>query len=232
MVVGSGLIGKRFQHYANDEQHLIFASGVSNSSTNEEKEFKRESDLLLHTSVSHPHKKLTYFSTCSIYDNYLSQSRYVQHKRYMEELVKKHSGGFTIFRVSNPIGFTKNHHTFFNFFIDHIQTNTPFTIWANAERNLIDIDDVYKVCDHILQNHLFENEVVNVANPANYSVLHIVQTLEQFLKAKANYTLIDKTSIPVIDVSAVRPLYDQLSVLFSKNYLWQLLEKYFRKDEL
>ena len=232
MVVGSGLIGRRFKEYADDEHYLIYAAGVSNSSTKDDQEFKRERDLLLQTSKNNPEKKIIYFSTCSIYDNHLSQSHYVQHKLQMEDLVEKHTGGFVIFRVSNPIGFTTNHHTFFNFFIEHILSDTPFHIWANAERNLIDIDDMYSACHHILQNNLYKNSIVNVANPHNYSVLHIVQTLEQYLHKKAVYVLEDKTSVPTIDVSAVMPIYNQLHISFTKNYLWHLLDKYFHKDEL
>ncbi|TKK68925.1 NAD-dependent epimerase/dehydratase family protein [Ilyomonas limi] len=232
MVVGSGLIGKRFKNYIDDKQYLIYAAGVSNSSTKEEHAFQREVNLLQEVSINNADKKIVYFSTCSIYDNYLGKSLYVKHKLHMEKLVAAHSGGFIIFRVSNPIGFTTNHHTFFNFFIDHIKTNTPFDIWVNAERNLIDIDDMHSVCNHILRNKLFENSIVNVANPHNYSVLFIVKTLEQYLHTKATYTLTDKRSIPEIDVSAIIPIYKQLSISFTKNYLWQLLEKYFPRNAL
>ena len=91
---------------------------------------------------------------------------------------------------------------------------------------------MFSVCNYILQNNLFENNIVNVANPHNYSVLQIVQTLEQYFHIKALYTLIDKTSIPAIDVSAIMPFYQQLHISFTRNYLWQLLDKYFHKDEL
>ncbi len=116
MVVGSGMIATRFQNYKDDDRFVIFASGVSNSATKSADEFDREKQLLVQAKKLNTGKRFIYFSTCSIYDESLIHSLYVQHKLQMESLVAKHTGGFTIFRVSNPIGFTENKHTLLNFF--------------------------------------------------------------------------------------------------------------------
>ncbi len=232
MVVGSGLIGKRFKAYSDSTAHLIFASGVSNSSAADTIAFEREAELLAATSVVHPKKILVYFSTCSIYDVALAQSPYVRHKVAMEKLVAMHAGGYIIFRVSNPVGHTPNNNTVFNFFIQHIQSGLPFTVWAEAQRNLIDLDDMYSACDFILQQQLFLNRIINVANPVNYRVLDIVQVIEKYLHRRAIYTLVDKASAPLIDVTDILPVYKSLSISFGENYLWQTLEKYFPQDEL
>jgi nucleoside-diphosphate-sugar epimerase len=227
MVVGSGMIAKRFYEYVNDDRFIIFASGVSNSSTKEKDAFEREKNLLLQTGEAHPDKRLVYFSTCSIYDDSLTGSLYVQHKLLMETLVAKHSGGYTIFRVSNPVGNTQNKHTLLNFFIYALLHHQPFTVYSKAERNLMDIDDMYRLCHFILQQSLFINGIVNIANPVNYPVLYIISTLEAYFSTQANITIKDKHSVPEIDTTAIQPLYKQLNISFGAGYLLHLLQKYY-----
>ena len=45
MVIGNGLVASAFSKYKNDDDVIIFASGVSNSSTNKKEEFEREINL-------------------------------------------------------------------------------------------------------------------------------------------------------------------------------------------
>ncbi|MEJ0107136.1 MAG: hypothetical protein WDO19_33435 [Bacteroidota bacterium] len=89
MVIGQGLIAKRFSSYQADNSYVIFASGVSNSSDKDIANFEREKKLLIKTIHEHADKALVYFSTCSMYDNTLKNSFYVQHKIEMEETIKK-----------------------------------------------------------------------------------------------------------------------------------------------
>ena len=56
MVIGHGMIAKHFSKYIDDENLLVFASGVSNSSTTKEADYTREQDLLLHALQHHPQK--------------------------------------------------------------------------------------------------------------------------------------------------------------------------------
>ena len=47
MVIGSGLIGSIFYKYKDDENVVIFASGISNSQNNVAEDMKREENLIL-----------------------------------------------------------------------------------------------------------------------------------------------------------------------------------------
>ncbi len=227
MVVGSGMIATRFQEYKDDNRFVIFASGVSNSATKNTDAFDREKQLLVQAKKLNAGKRFIYFSTCSIYDESLIYSLYVQHKLQMESLVAKHTGGFTIFRVSNPIGFTENKHTLLNFFINAIKNKQPFTVFNPAERNLIDIDDMFAVCHSILQQNLFINAIVNIANPTNYSVLYIIKHIEAFLMREAVFTTINKQSVPKIDTSLIQPLFESLDIHFDSGYFGKMLKKYY-----
>lgn len=227
MVIGNGMIAKRFSSYRENNAVVIFASGVSNSSQNLPEAFAREENLLKETILEHPGKKLVYFSTCSVYDPSLKQSPYVLHKLAMESLIRETAATFTLFRVSNPVGKTDNPHTVFNFFIQHILRKIPFQVWKYASRNLMDIDDMFAVCDEIIRGDLFVNGHVNVANPVNYPVISIVRSIEEHFHTDGKYTLVDKGNSPLIDTTAVQELFGKLGIDFNNTYLPGLLNKYF-----
>ena len=226
MVIGNGMIATRFSNYAENGDVLIFASGVSHSASATATDFARERALLLETMQLHPGKLLVYFSTCSVYDPSLHAGKYVIHKLEMEALIKQHARSWLIFRVSNPVGNTQNTATVLNYFAGHILQQQHFELWEAAARNLIDLDDMFTLCHYFIQKPV-ANEVINIASPVNYPVQEIVQALEKQLQQKADFTLVDKGSSPVIDTTQIQPLFTELNIHFPGNYLEQLLQKYF-----
>src|SRR5690349_6695322 len=104
MVIGNGMIAKRFNSYKDNKDVLIFASGVSNSKNRNQAQYDRESDLLEKTIEANPSKVLVYFSTCSIKDPGEANSPYVEHKKQLEDLIQKKLERYYIFRVSNIAG--------------------------------------------------------------------------------------------------------------------------------
>jgi nucleoside-diphosphate-sugar epimerase len=232
MVVGNGLIAKAFQNYKSKDHFLIFASGVSDSKSDNESDFKREYDLLSESISNNPEKKIVYFSTSSVFDNDLKETPYAKHKIKLENLIKKNASSYNIFRLSNLAGFSNNPNTILNFFYFHIVQGRHFDLWKNSERNIIDIEDVYRVINYALENNLFENEIVNMANTNNYQVNHIVETIEKFVNLKAIFTEKNKGGKISIDVSKVKPLFELLKIEFEENYLSRLLAKYYPKHDL
>ena len=77
MVVGNGMMANDFAMRKNDEKHIIFASGVSNSTETSQEAFLREERLLHHIIEAYPDKIIVYFSTCGIYDSTLHNSPYI-----------------------------------------------------------------------------------------------------------------------------------------------------------
>lgn len=226
MVLGNGLVAGGFKAYEQDERYLIFASGVSNSTSRDIRAFAREKDLLKKTIGENPEKILIYFGTCSIYDESLQDSPYVIHKLEMESMVAKHNH-YHIFRISNLAGKTNNPHTVLNFFVQHIRSGDFFFAWKNASRNIIDLDDAVAVCSHIITQGLFKNEIVNIANPANYPVTQIIRAVEETLRKKGNYELIDKGNAPVINTQNIQKIFPALNIYFDDNYLNNVIKKYF-----
>jgi UDP-2-acetamido-2,6-beta-L-arabino-hexul-4-ose reductase len=227
MVIGNGMIATRFHDYITDERFVIFASGVSNSASIDPAEFQRERQLLENTLNANKSKHLVYISTCSIYDPALQHSAYVIHKLAMEQVIQNSGNNHTIFRASNPVGNTANTHTFLNYFIDHIVNRIHFDLWQYASRNLIDMDDMYKLINYFLQEEADSNRVINIANPFNYPVLDIAKAIEQHFNIQGNYTIVEKGSSPLIDTAVIQPLFSRLGIHFGDNYLGNLLVKYF-----
>ena len=227
MVIGNGLIASQFYDYHLSSDIVIFASGVSNSSANDQTAFSRERKLLTETIQKFPKRKLVYFSTCSIYDPSLEQSAYVKHKCEMEEIIKVQAKKYLILRLSNPIGRYNNPHTFFNYFIDCISTGRDFEIWANAERNIIDVEDFSNLSKSIIEDEAYTNSVVNIANIHNYKIPEIVLAIEQHYNLKGHFNILNKGNKLSINTSVVGNLYPSLQIKFGPGYIARILTKYF-----
>ncbi len=92
MIVGSGDIASVL---TDREDRLYFASGVSNSKETRRTEYEREKKLLM---AQDRYRHIVYFSSLSIF---YSDSLYAQHKRRMENLIKKTFKHYTIIRIGN-----------------------------------------------------------------------------------------------------------------------------------
>jgi hypothetical protein len=90
MIIGKGSVASVLE----DRDDLVFfASGVSNSSCTDEKEYEREFNLLKTVPAD---KHIVYFSNLGIY---YKQDRYTQHKRDVEEYIRNNYISYTIVRI-------------------------------------------------------------------------------------------------------------------------------------
>ncbi len=221
------MIANRFINYQDDNNTIIFASGVSNSKDMDEEKFLREFNLLEQTVRNHPENTIVYFSTCSIQDSDLASYPYIIHKKRIEEFVKKNVGAYYIFRVSNVAGISNNPYTLLNYFIFNILKGNPLTVWKNAGRNIIGIDDMYAIVNYFLSEEKQLNTTINIANPENYPVPYIIACIERHLNKRAICNEIERGTDYRIDVSEIKPVTNKLNLQFDKNYLPSLLKKYY-----
>lgn len=118
MIIGHGDIASALK---DKENFLFFASGVSNSQERRESQFQREIDLLL---KQDKYKHIVYFgSLCVFYSN----SRYAQHKKQMEKLVRDNFKHHTIIRIGN-ITWGENSHTLINYLRARAKKGKPLEI--------------------------------------------------------------------------------------------------------
>jgi nucleoside-diphosphate-sugar epimerase len=227
MVIGNGLVARRFELYNSKDNFLVFASGVSNSKTKNPEAYNREMKLLKDSVQKCNTQSLVYFSTCSIYDPREKGSAYVQHKLQIEDFIQTRAKQYHIFRISNLAGISPNPNTLLNFFFNHVKNGVNFDLWTKACRNIIDVDHTYMIIDHILKNNLFPNQVINIANPVNHPVKEIISTIETFLNIKSNYIEIDRGTCFEIDISSIQPIIQKLAIRFDPEYVRDILNKYY-----
>jgi Nucleoside-diphosphate-sugar epimerases len=221
------MVAERFKKMEHQDHFLIFASGVSNSKCEDDQAYKREYDLLAHAIAQNQGKHLVYFSTTSIFDPFESESKYVRHKLALEQFIKERAASYNIFRISNLVGHSNNKNTVINFYVEQILHATPFQLWKNATRNLIDVDDAFQIIQYILANALFKNEIVNIANPESYTTQSIINAIEIFFEKKAIYEEVNRGTSFSIDISLIQPIVHQLGIHFDKGYRNKLLNKYY-----
>jgi hypothetical protein len=229
MIIGNGLIAKAFhENYANNDDVLIFASGVSNSSNTDPKEFIREKTLL--ESILLEQKKIVYFSTCSIEDPSLENSLYILHKLQMEHLVKG-VNDYLIFRLPQLAGKTHNQNTLLNFLYRKIINQEFFEIYAKASRNIVDIDDIKSIASYIIDANQTKNNIENLAQPIYINVIELVNLFENILGKKALYKRADKGSVYKVKNTLMLEVANKLNINFNSDYLRKTLMKYYSVDK-
>lgn len=213
--------------YDNSASVVIFASGVSHSKEINQNAFRREEDLLRSHLARCKGSLFVYFSTCSMYDPQQSETPYVVHKLRMEKIIEECGSDYLICRVSNVVGRTENRLTVFNFLVDSISRGKNFTLWRNAIRNIIDVDDVVVLVDHIIAHRESFPKIVNIANPYSYAVSDVVDKMEAYFGRRGNYSTIEAGLKFEIDVSAVSLICEKLALDFHGSYIQRLLRKYY-----
>ena len=228
MLVGDGMIARRFRAYADRSDVVLFASGVSNSKETRPEPYARERQLVKDTLEKAPGCLFVYFSTASIADPTEQGSPYVMHKMAIEDLIKEEASAHLIIRASNVVGGPGNPHTILNFFVDRIRRQESFSIWKHAVRNVIDIDDLYQLVDGYVADPATWNQTLIVANPYSVSPLVIVQAIERHTGQKAAYELLDKGVPFTLPAEATSKLLPNNGDDWQpEQYITRLLKKYY-----
>ncbi len=225
MIIGNGLIASLFKEF-NQENIILFASGVSNSSETDPAQFKREEDLVKKTLSENPDKLFIYFSTCSIYDSSKTNSAYVLHKLHIEDLIKTTADDYLILRVSNVVGNGGNPNLLMNYLVRSVQNKATINVHTKATRNLIDAEDVQQITLDLIQKKEY-NKIINIAYPSNYSIIELLEIIERYYHTKLDLNLTKSGSNYNIDVSQLEE-YFKKSVNFGKeDYICKMLKKYY-----
>jgi|ERR1051325_2080450 nucleoside-diphosphate-sugar epimerase len=225
MVVGKGLIARALSGFQKDGSVLIFASGVSNSAETREEEYQREKRTLL--SHDRGTDLLVYFSTSSVFDPSQANSRYVIHKKEMEELVTGSFKSSLVIRLPILVGSSHNPYTFFNFIRHSIDQNRPFELYKNAWRYLFDVEDLISVFPLLLREFKQGKNKLNVSYDNGESVVKLVGIFEQVLGKKANVKVMDKGSKYIINnKDFLQFLSSNKLALPPENYNYSVIKKY------
>lgn len=231
MVIGKGLISTSFKNYENNNNFVIFASGVSNSKEEREEEFLREKKLLSEIWKLNKNKILIYFSTCSIFDEDSKNSKYVSHKKEMEEIIKEKFEKFIIFRLPNIISWSKNKNTSFNFFKNKIKSDEIIFCKKNAYRYFIDIEDIKNTIPFFLEDSKFLNKSINVCFNNKIKVKTFILELSKILTKNPIINIIDGGSNYKVNNKIFLEEIHKNKYKIDKDYNKKIIKKYIKNED-
>lgn len=224
MIIGNGMIANALLSFKDDNENIIFASGVSNSKETNEEAFKREIDLLLNQDKT---KNLIYFSSCSIYDITLQDSHYVKHKIRMEKLIQEQFNKFCILRLPTLIGRTNNPFTFFNNIRNKIIQNEEVVVFKNAWRYIFDVEDLSILLPIMLKNNVIQNKTIDLAYDNAVTVSSIVGSMFALLRKPYNINLIEAGQCFVIHNKRFLNFLKEYNInIFYDDYNFDRISKY------
>ncbi|WP_426662534.1 NAD-dependent epimerase/dehydratase family protein [Rhodanobacter aciditrophus] len=231
MIVGKGLLAKAFeQHFGDNRDVVIFASGVSNSLETRLSEFARE-ELLLRELLDPSIGRFVYFGSCGAKADESELTAYMRHKLAMESLVLSVPHGLVL-RLPQVVSRAANPHTLTNFLRDRIVTGEHFTVWSRAERNLIDIDDIVDIAVHLIRCLPQEATAVSVASLRSLLMPEIIQIFERVLGRSANCTYQDAGAPLSIDTTVAREISLELGIELGNGYAERIINKYYATDSV
>ena len=225
MIVGNGLIASLFTE-CDQENIIFFASGVSNSLETKKEEFLREENLIKKTITENLNKVFIYFSTCSIYDSSKADSQYVLHKLKMEQIITQLCSQYLILRLSNAVGNGGNPNLLINYLVRSVKNSETINVHTKATRNFIDTEDIKNIVIQLIKNKNF-NKIINIAYPENYTIIEILEILENFFQIKPKLNLVKSGSGYLIDILDIQDYFNQHALTNKETYLHKILEKYY-----
>ena len=229
MIVGNGLLARAFEpHFGGNPDVVIFASGVSNSLETRAGEFARERTLLRQL-LDGEAKRFVYFGSCGVTAQEAELTPYMKHKRLMESLVLSMPHGLVL-RLPQVVGRTENPHTLTNFLRDRIQSGEHFTVWAHAERNLMDIDDIVRIGVKLATDPTCETTAISIAASKSLLMPEIIRIFERVLDKAAHYSTIEKGAPMIIDTTALETLSVKLGIDLGDDYIERVIRKYYGPD--
>lgn len=230
MIIGSGLLAHAFAAaYSQRKDVCIYAAGVSDSGCTSASEFARERQRLADALRQAGQADVfVYFGTCSVADPEAVNTPYVQHKLAMEQMVRMHPH-YLILRLPQVAGKTPNPHTLLNYLYARISRSEAFSLWGEARRNIIDVEDVVAIAKQLIANNAARNATINIANVGNYPVAEIVRAMEHVVGKRAVFDVVERGSEYPIDTAAMLPVLGKAGVKFGSDYLERVIARYYEK---
>lgn len=225
IIVGSGLIAKALDKIPNNNDFLIFASGVSDSSETRELEFQREIDLIQESLLRN--KKLIYFSSLDVVLRKDKLNSYLRHKLNVEKILEKKSA--IVLRLPQLVGLRQNKKNLIPYLYNKIVNKKEFELKINYQRNLVDIKDLSKIVECLIKKKDYSEKFLNIFNPKFTKILDIIRIIEKLSNTDAIYTISEEDfEMNNLTVSEeYLSFLKESSVEFHNKYNYDLIKKYF-----
>jgi len=224
-VIGSGLLGRSFRSLALPGA-LYFCSGVSDSKETRASEFNRERELLLSVcEETQTFSSFVYFSSIMAPDR---ANKYFEHKYNMEELVRSlFPEKYLIVRLPQVVGMVKNT-TLFPELVRRIHGGLPVLVQRNATRSLIDIDDVVRITNKLIEVGARGLEI-NCIPDETLSVSDIVDFISDEIGCPADRVCVDEGVAQDADSRLMRQYLCEEDPVLLPGYTRFVVSKYAKK---
>lgn len=225
VIIGRGLLAERFSPcFSDDESVVIFASGVSNSTEQRQEAFDRERKMLI-DALELTRERLVYFSSCGVANRTAVATPYMRHKAAMEALVFESDCGLVL-RLPQVVGKTLNANTLTNYLYSRLSRGERFHVWGKAERNLIDVDDVYEIARvHIVSAPV--GSAIAIASNETLCMPEIVAIFERVTGLAATFDIVDAGERLDIDNRRSSEIAGALGIHIGMGYTESVIGKYY-----
>lgn len=223
IIIGKGLLGRAFEGF-HPQDHVVFCSGVSKSNETKKSEFHREKNLLDSISKNNRDKKIIYFSS---FIAGKVRSPYAIHKEDMEACVRQHAGGYLIFRLPQVVGITGNT-TLVSFLVESIINSSLIYIYRDAKRNLIDVDDVFRIVTSVCNKEV-EGETICIGAKHQISVNDIVDRISTILSTPVDKKILEGGYDQKVDLESLYRYLGKNDPLLTSIYPYDVLDRYVLK---
>ncbi len=240
-ILGRGFIASHLRPL--EDRHpdaVVLAAGVSSAASTSQDDFRREAELLetVIERCERTGRRLVFFSTASagMYGPLNREGRedgpvfphtpYGGHKLELERTIRKSGIDHLILRISHLVGPGQRPHQLIPALILQMSSGRV-RIHRGAHRDLIDIADVVRLVDRLLEIGI-SREVVNVASGVPFPVERIIDQIEQEIGRAAEHDYVDLPSdYPPVSIEKLRTLVpDIVTRTFGPDYPITVLDRY------
>ncbi|HEY5367875.1 MAG TPA: hypothetical protein VIJ75_02695 [Hanamia sp.] len=228
MIIGRGLLGNSLLEI-DDDKYLFYANGISNSVLHQIPRNNFEINEIEEIARQNNGKTFIYFSTSQVNSQLNHHRAYVKHKLFVEELITKKFPDYLIVRTTNLVGHNPwNTHTLFNYLYNAITVNEQINVNPVLIRNFLDARHFATLLKVYLENG-GRNKMVEIINPASYSMQQIVNEFEHFFSKRFNLQKVNEVNdfaLFELDASLTLKLMKECGLSFD-DHIQSLLKKYY-----
>jgi hypothetical protein len=223
IVIGKGTIAQAFFESRFSRQAVVFASGVSNSSEVRASEFLRERELLERVIEENSDSQIIYFSSTSIFMK--KSNAYSEHKKNMEVLLANMAKDFYVFRLPQVVGVALNN-TLVSYLVRSCMENRCFDVHENAVRNLIDIQDVVRIVQFVVNEGLGACSIQTLASASNVPVPYLVTEISGLLNVPCEINTHAKGDDQTVSIDFLKKYLNDADPILDDDYWKAVLRKY------
>ena len=228
MIIGRGLLANALKEL-DDDNYLLYANGISNSVLENIPKHNFEIQEIEEIAQKEEDKLFIYFSTSQVNSKANHERAYVKHKLYLENFIADNFANYLIIRTTNLVGNNPwNTHTLFNYLNHAITVNQQITVNPVLIRNFLDARHFATLLKVYLENG-GRNKMVEIINPASYSMQQIVNEFEHFFSKRFNLQKVNEVNdfaLFELDASLTLKLMKECGLSFD-DHIQSLLKKYY-----